>query len=70
MSENYLVEVISQDQKDREMQEIYSSDLYQKKVDIHGTCVKLITDNHEFKEMWEDNFKPMLDGIRPHARLV
>lgn len=69
MADSYKVEIISQQQKEKEMNAIYSPSLYQKKADIHGTCVKLLTDSLEFKEMWEDNFKPMLDGIRPHARL-
>jgi serine kinase of HPr protein (carbohydrate metabolism regulator) len=69
MAESYKVHLISQEKKEKEMKESFHSELYQKKADIHGTCVKLITDNEMFKEMWEDNFKPMLDGIRPHARI-
>lgn len=69
MAESYKVEIISRETKEKEMGKIYSSDLYQKKIDVHGACVKLLTDNRNFKEMWEDNFKPMLDGIRPHARI-
>jgi len=65
----YKVELISQDEKDRLMENIYSSDLHELKASIHGTCIKFFTDNNEFKEMWEDNFEPMLDFIRPHCRL-
>ena len=43
--------------------------LYEKKAAIHGTCVKFFTDNQEFMDMWEENFEPMPDWIRPHARL-
>ncbi|HIH23147.1 TPA: hypothetical protein HA238_05450 [Candidatus Micrarchaeota archaeon] len=69
MANSYKVELISPEQKETEMRRIYKDALYQKKADIHGTCVKFFTDNKEFKEMWEDNFKPMLDGIRPHCRI-
>lgn len=69
MANSYKVELISQEQKEQEMHAIYRDALYQKKADIHGTCVKFFTDNKEFKEMWEDNFRHMLEGIRPHARL-
>jgi hypothetical protein len=69
MAEHYKVEIIKQEQKDNEMQRIYSGELYEKKADIHGTCVKFFTDNKEFKEMWEDNFKSMPEWIRPHARI-
>jgi hypothetical protein len=65
----YRVELISQAEKERLMGRIYSSRLFERKAAIHGTCVKLFTDNHEFKDMWEDNFDLMPDWIRPHARL-
>lgn len=69
MVETYKIEIISHERKENEMRKIYTSNLYQKKLDIHGTCVKFFTDNKEFKEMSEDNFKSMLDGIRPHVRI-
>jgi hypothetical protein len=65
----YKVELISPKTKERLMADIYSSDLYERKAAIHGTCLKLFTDSREFKEMWEDNFEPMPEWIRPHARL-
>lgn len=43
---------------------------YERKAEIHGMCIELLTDNSEFKEMWEDNFSPMMDSIRPHGRLL
>jgi hypothetical protein len=67
--EKYKVELISPKEKDELMQKIYSSDLYERKAVIHGTCVKFFTDSHEFKDMWEDNFEQLPDWIRPHARL-
>jgi hypothetical protein len=42
---------------------------YERKANIHGACVKLITDNSNFKEEWEDNFKFMNEDIRPHAKV-
>ena len=65
----YKVKLISSKTKERLMGKIYSSDLYERKAAIHGTCLKLFTDNRDFKEMWEDNFEPMPEWIRPHARL-
>ncbi len=69
MPDKYRVELISTAKKESLMKKIYSSRLYERKAAIHGTCVKLFTDSKEFKEMWEDNFEPMPDSIRPHARL-
>jgi len=65
----YSVEIISPAAKDRLMGKLVSSELYERKAVIHGTCVKLFTDSHEFKDMWEDNFDLMPDWIRPHARI-
>ena len=42
---------------------------YERKANIHGACVKLLTDNPDFKEEWEDNFKFMNEDIRPHAKV-
>jgi len=65
----YKVELISQKTKESLMEKHYSSDLFERKAAIHGTCIKLFTDCREFKEMWEDNFEQMPEWIRPHARL-
>jgi hypothetical protein len=65
----YDVELISAKTKDGLMGRIYSSELFERKAVIHGTCIKFFTDNHDFKDMWEDNFEPLPDWIRPHGRL-
>ena len=69
MADNYKVEIISSKEKNRLMFEVYEDSLYEKKANIHGTCVKFFTDCEEFKQMWDDNFKPISDDIRPHARV-
>src|SRR4030095_7651754 len=65
----YDVEIITTETKERLMAEIYSSKLSERKAVIHGTCIKFFTDNHDFKDMWEDNFEPLPDWIRPHGRV-
>jgi len=67
--QKYRVAVISPKEKELLMQKLYSPALFERKASIHGTCVKLFTDSHAFKDMWEDNFEQMPDWIRPHARL-
>jgi len=69
MGNSYSVEIISPKTKEKLVEKIYSPGLYERKALIHGTCVKLFTNNHEFKDMWEDNFEIIPDWIRPHARL-
>jgi len=66
---SYSVKLIKPEQKEKLMEKYHSKGLYELKAAIHGTCLKFFTDNKEFKEMWEDNFEPMPDSIRPHARL-
>lgn len=65
----YEVLKITLEEKEKLFTKIYSRSLYECKADIYGTCVKLFTDSREHKEMWEDNFHPMLESIRPHARI-
>ncbi len=65
----YKVEIINPSQKETLMSEFYSSSLYERKALIHGTCIKMFSDSHSFKDMWEDNFEQLPDWIRPHARL-
>ena len=69
MQEKYSVTLISKNKKEKLMGSLHPKVLYEMKAAIHGTCVKFFSDNPEQKEMWEDNFEPMPDWIRPHARL-
>jgi hypothetical protein len=69
MSKGYTVKIISPDRKNKLMEQIYSSRLYERKALVHGSCIKLFTDNCQFKEMWEENFDQMPDWIRPHGRV-
>ncbi|MDD3985972.1 MAG: AAA family ATPase [Methanobacterium sp.] len=65
----YQVEIISPQDKDDIINTIMAGIRYERKANIHGACVKLITDNSNFKEEWEDNFKFMNEDIRPHAKV-
>jgi len=69
MASAYKVELISVKEKELFMERIRSANLYERKAVIHGTCVKFFSDNHDFKDMWEDNFEMLPDWFRPHARL-
>jgi len=65
----YKVKLISQEKKREFMKSLNLRQLYQAKAEIHGTCIKLLTDNKEFRNMWVENFKGMLETIRPHGRI-
>ena len=66
----YSYELISPQEKDKMLRELAQRYLHDRKASIHGICIELLTDNKEFKEMWEDNFFYMSDDIRPHGRIV
>ena len=68
MSE-YQVELVTPHTKDRMLGELKNRVKFERKANIHGACVKLLTDNEGFKEEWEDNFKFMNEDIRPHAKV-
>jgi hypothetical protein len=65
----YQVLLITPDKKDELLEELKEKVFYEKKAELAGACIKLNTDNHDFKDMWEDNFKQMSDYIRPHGRV-
>jgi hypothetical protein len=65
----YQVLHITPDKKDELLEKLKDRVFYEKKAELAGTCIKLNTDNHEFKDMWSDNFKQMSDYIRPHGRV-
>ncbi|MDO8553361.1 MAG: hypothetical protein Q7S22_01025 [Candidatus Micrarchaeota archaeon] len=69
MPNSYKVKIISPETKNKLMIEFHQEGVYERKANIHGTCVKLFTNNEQFKEMWEENFNPMPEDIRPHARI-
>lgn len=65
----YNVELITPSAKDELLNELKSKVKFERKANIHGACVKLLTDNEAFKEEWEDNFKFMNEDIRPHSKI-
>lgn len=67
--DGYEVEIISPSRKDELFQEVVDKVRFERKANIHGACVKLLTDNQNFKEEWEDNFKFMNEDIRPHSKI-
>jgi len=70
MSQRYLVEQISIGKRDALFEEYKDRFLYEKKANIYGICIKLITDDVFIKDMWEENFFTMSENIRSHGRLL
>jgi hypothetical protein len=65
----YQVLLITPDKKDELLEKLKNKVFYERKAELAGACIKLNTDNHEFKDMWGDNFKQMSEYIRPHGRV-
>ncbi|MBU7024943.1 MAG: hypothetical protein HXS40_12340, partial [Theionarchaea archaeon] len=65
----YQVLLITPDKKDELLEKLKNRVFYERKAELAGACIKLNTDNHEFKDMWGDNFKQMSEYIRPHGRV-
>jgi adenylate kinase family enzyme len=65
----YTVKIISPEEKDFMFTQLVEKVRFERKANLHGACVKLLTNNPEFKEEWEDNFKFMNEDIRPHAKI-
>ncbi|MGF7118446.1 HPr kinase/phosphorylase [Methanobacterium oryzae] len=68
MSE-YEVKIIDPEERQALSDELAEKVRYELKANIHGACVKLLTDNKDFKNEWEDNFKFMNEDIRPHSKI-
>lgn len=67
--QDYQVQIINPDEREELYNRLTQKIRYQLKANIHGACIKLLTDDKEFKDEWEDNFKSMSDDIRPHAKI-
>jgi len=66
---SYQVKIINPEEKEKFFQELTGRVIFERKANIHGACVKLLTDNEDFKEEWEENFKFMNEDVRPHAKI-
>lgn len=66
---DYEVRIIDPEERQILSDQLTDRVRYELKANIHGACVKLLTDNKNFKEEWEDNFKFMNGDIRPHAKI-
>jgi hypothetical protein len=66
----YTITLISTEERERLMEEHLSRVRYEIKSELYGCCIKLMTDDHETKDTWENNFYTMSQNIRSHGRLL
>ena len=44
--------------------------LYTTKCELHGCCIRLLTDQDSTIQIWENNFYSMSEAVRSHGRLI
>ncbi|MGZ7043651.1 MAG: HPr kinase/phosphorylase [Methanobacterium sp.] len=66
---DYEVRIIDPVEREALSDQLAKKIRYELKANIHGACVKLLTNNEDFKNEWEDNFKFMNEDIRPHSKV-
>lgn len=66
----YEVELIGPEERSELHERLGPRYRYSVKSEIHGVCVRLLTDQERTKDIWEDNFYHMSENVRSHGRLV
>jgi hypothetical protein len=66
---DYEVRILNPEERQTLSDKLAKNIRYELKANIHGACVKLLTDNKDFKNEWEDNFKFMNEDVRPHSKI-
>ena len=65
----YTVVPISTDDASKIYNGIKNNRFITSKADIMGICVRLYTEDRTTVDMWRDNFYPMINSVRSHARI-
>ncbi|MCP1662477.1 MAG: aldolase [Methanocalculus sp. MSAO_Arc1] len=65
----YEIVLIDLGEKDKLLSSLDRSRLYEVRSEIHGCCIKLLTDSDEVKNRYSENFFFASQSIRSHGRL-
>jgi len=66
----YKVDIIGPEEREGLFRRYEPRYLYSSKCELHGTCIRLLTDQANTNNYWEDNFYSMSESVRSHGRLV
>ncbi|MBM5804465.1 MAG: hypothetical protein FJZ49_00100 [Candidatus Verstraetearchaeota archaeon] len=66
----YPIEIIDSEEKRRLYADLAKRPLYTRKANVYGCCIKLLTDNRSFVDIWSDNFYTADENIRSHGKLL
>ncbi len=65
----YKVDIIDIETAGRIYSQCKDNRFLTSKADISGICIKIHSEDRSVIDMWRDNFYPMLDEVRTHARI-
>ncbi len=66
----YPIEIITPYEKQEIYTDLMKKPLTSRKANIYGCCIKIITDNKAFAEIWSDNFYSADENNRSHGRML
>lgn len=66
----FPIKLISAEEKRKLYYEIMKLPLYTRKANIYGCCIKFVTDNKFFADVWADNFYTADENLRSHGRII
>lgn len=66
----YRIELIDVDRKHALYSELIKRPFFSRKAEVYGCCIKLITDNKLFTDVWSDNFYSANENTRSHGRII
>ena len=67
---SYMVTIIGPEEREALFRRYEPRYLYTSKCELHGTCIRLLTDQAHTNNYWEDNFYSMSESVRSHGRLI
>lgn len=66
----YEIEIITPEELDRIRAAIDKELLFERKANLNGCCIKLLTNSRRVKDAWSDNFYQMDENVRSHGRVI
>ncbi|WAC04851.1 MAG: aldolase [Methanoregula sp.] len=65
----YTITLITLEEKEDLAARLLPKVRYEVKSEIYGCCIKLLSDNPEIRDTWQENFYSMSQNVRSHGRL-
>jgi hypothetical protein len=66
----YEIDLITPEERNELFERYEPRYLYSSKCELHGTCIRLLTDQERVDQVWDNNFYGMAESVRSHGRLI